>query len=104
MSDWSHEFMDRRAAEHRNGCPAQHSTVASCTCRTAPPKAPAPVAQPLVLPHDADALVSIRDVLSDLHDARVGRVPQIALTVTELAALRDAIRRLNDILGRTRLP
>lgn len=48
---------------------------------------------------DADTLIEIRDILARLHDARVG-TRNNGLTLTELAALRDSVRRINDLLVR----
>ena len=44
-----------------------------------------------------DTLVEIRDILSGLHDRRVNK--NVGLSLLEMAALRDTIRRINEILS-----
>ena len=48
---------------------------------------------------DADALLEIRDILSTMHDDRVGK-NNCGLSQTEMAALRDSCRRITDITAR----
>jgi len=46
-----------------------------------------------------DTLIDVRDIIARIHDARMGhegRV-QVPLSNVELAALRDCVRRLNDV-------
>ena len=47
----------------------------------------------------ADTLVEIRDILARIHDARVGKFDG-GLSLIELAALRDSIRRINEVISR----
>lgn len=48
--------------------------------------------------YDLDVLVDVRDIFARIHDARVPR--NSPLSATEMAAIRDCIRRINDLLGR----
>lgn len=45
-------------------------------------------------------LIEIRDILARMHDARVGiRHRDPGMSLTELAALRDSIARINRIVA-----
>lgn len=44
-----------------------------------------------------DVLIEIRDILARIHDARVGKF-DCGMSLTELAALRDSISRINKVV------
>lgn len=46
----------------------------------------------------SEVLIEIRDILAHMHDIRVGKITNVGLSLTELAALRDSIKRLNEVV------
>lgn len=84
------------------GCTAEIPTFGKfCSAHTrdetAVPEPPQPVANPL----STGQLVSVRAILAGIHDSRVGARNGIPLSEVEMAALRDSIRRINDILDKS---
>lgn len=78
------------------GCRAEIPTFGKfCSAHTM--DLPGPL-QPVANPLRAEPLVSVRDILAGIHDSRVGARCGIPLSEIEMAALRDSIRRINDIL------
>jgi uncharacterized protein YfkK (UPF0435 family) len=51
-----------------------------------------------VTDHDYEALVEVRDIFAKMHDSRVGERGN-GLSPTEMAAIRDSLRRLNEVIG-----